>query len=251
MQQQQKQLIDQANEATAGAEADADDDVDDDNDGGIKRFMGLRDYNDNNRQHLPFSRRQARAEVFKLTPFDSVADANATQQQQQQQEKVEQQQNAPHEPIESEIFGLTGNLESSLDYTHVFYSIFMQIDDAVLVFLIVMLICGIVYACEFKLECLPQIVVNCILIVALSLSIPICSYSSFSLSSSSALHTVQAGDEWNISGARLLCHIGHVSGHWSCRQLRAAAKVCQGGRKLTAAARQPKINHQPSSAAAR
>ncbi|XP_023178612.2 adenylate cyclase type 6 isoform X2 [Drosophila hydei] len=164
MQQQQKQLIDQVNEATAGAEADADDDVDDDNDGGIKRFMGLRDYNDNNRQHLPFSRRQARAEVFKLTPFDGVADANATQQQ--QQEKVEQQQNAPHEPIESEIFGLTGNLESSLDYTHVFYSIFMQIDDAVLVFLIVMLICGIVYA--FLLCILSKPAMNEIFLVLVS-----------------------------------------------------------------------------------
>ncbi|XP_017956108.1 uncharacterized protein LOC108651148 [Drosophila navojoa] len=175
MQEQQKR-IDHVIEATAGADAnidgdgddnDDDDDVVDNNDDGIKRFMGQRDNNDNNRRRLPLSRRQVRAEVLKLTPFDGASSANATQQQQQQQEKQqEQEQEMTHEPIETEIFGVTDNSESSLDYTHVFYTIFMQIDDSVLVFLIVMLICGIVYA--FLLCILSKPAMNEIFLVLVS-----------------------------------------------------------------------------------
>ncbi|XP_017861187.1 PREDICTED: uncharacterized protein LOC108612728 isoform X3 [Drosophila arizonae] len=172
MQEQQKRIyhvIGATAEADAnvnGEDDDDDDDVADNNDDGIKRFIGQRDNNDNNRRRLPLSRRQARAEVLKLTPFDGASNANATQQQQQQEQEELEEQEVTHEPIETEIFGVTDNSESSLDYTHVFYTIFMQIDESVLVFLVVMLICGIVYA--FLLCILSKPAMNEIFLVLVS-----------------------------------------------------------------------------------
>lgn len=112
--------------------------VDDDGDDGVKRFTEERNNNEI-RRRLSFSgSRQARDEVPKLTLFDG--DANGTDQ--------EQKEEVPEAQTESGLFGLADNFDTSLNYSHVVYSLITRIDESVLVFLIVMLICGIVYACE-------------------------------------------------------------------------------------------------------
>lgn len=100
---------------------------------GIKRITNTRNNNidDNNND-------SQRDEVFNLTPFDGH-NASKTLEGKEQLEEQEQ----------TRLFGLSDNFESSLDYVHMLLALMAQIDESVLVFLIVMLICAIVYACEY------------------------------------------------------------------------------------------------------
>lgn len=71
------------------------------------------------------------------------------EEQQQQKEQAKQGEVEEEEEEQPALFGLASNLESSLNYAQLLLTLITQIDETVLVFLIVMLICGIVYACEY------------------------------------------------------------------------------------------------------
>ncbi|KAH8302094.1 hypothetical protein KR044_002689 [Drosophila immigrans] len=137
---------DDAVDAAAAADVDVAD--------GIKRITNSR--NSNNESQ----RRRARDEVLNLQPFDGFSNASKDEGQLDEEEQGEQA---------TGLFGL-----ASLGYAHMLITLIVQIDESVpvLIFLIVMLICAIVYACEYKLlplsatlslNCLSFAVLLCIL----------------------------------------------------------------------------------------
>ncbi|KAH8365800.1 hypothetical protein KR093_004453 [Drosophila rubida] len=136
-------LDDDADDAVDAVDAAAVDVAD-----GIKRITNSR--NSNNESQ----RRQARDEVLNLTSFDGF---NGSQQSKDQGQR---------EPEQTGLFGLADNFDTSLDYAHMLLALIAQIDESVLVFLIVMLICAIVYA--FLLCILSKPAMNEIFLVLVS-----------------------------------------------------------------------------------
>ncbi|XP_034481214.1 adenylate cyclase type 6 [Drosophila innubila] len=120
----------------------------------IKRITNTR--NNNNSNHND----SQRDEVFNLTPLDGHNRSKTAVGKEGKEGKEEQLEE------QTGLFGLSDNFESSLDYFHMLLSMMAQIDESVLVFLIVMLICAIVYA--FLLCILSKPAMNEIFLVLVS-----------------------------------------------------------------------------------
>jgi len=100
--------------------------------------VGIKRITNNNNNNNSNSNDSQRDEVLNLTPLDGH---NRSKTVEEKEEQLDEEQTG--------LFGLSDNFESSLDYFHMLLALMSQIDESVLVFLIVMLICAIVYACEY------------------------------------------------------------------------------------------------------
>ncbi|XP_051860460.1 adenylate cyclase type 6 isoform X2 [Drosophila albomicans] len=120
---------------------------------GIKRITNSRNNNESQRH-------QARDEVLNLTPFDRSNNNNNNSNNGSNKDEGQDEEQL------TGLFGLADNFDTSLDYAHMLLALIVQIDESVLVFLIVMLICAIVYA--FLLCILSKPAMNEIFLVLVS-----------------------------------------------------------------------------------